>query len=126
MRAIPLSVASAACAVLAATFLDLRVARSADSSGEQAFSQCTACHSTNGSNGVGPTLSGIVGRASASAPGFSYSNAMKHAQLHWTSDELDKYLANPQGLIPGNVMPYAGMPDAQQRAALIAYLATLK
>ena len=99
--------------------------RAADA-GEQVFAQCAACHSTDGTNGVGPTLKGVVGRASASVPGFAYSNAMKRAQLQWTAEELDKYIANPQAAVPGNVMPYAGMPDATERAALIAYLATLK
>jgi cytochrome c len=94
--------------------------------GEQAFVECAACHSTNGSAGVGPTLKGIVGRASASVAGFAYSSAMKRARLTWTAAELDKYVADPQAVVPGNVMPYAGMSDPAERAALIAYLATLK
>ena len=114
----------AACALLAAASFYNGVADAAD--GEQAFAQCAACHSTDGSNGVGPTLKGIVGRTSASVPGFVYSNAMKHAQVQWTAAQLDKYLTNPQAAVPGNVMPYAGLTDAQQRAALITYLATLK
>jgi cytochrome c len=101
-------------------------ARAANSDGAQVFTACAACHSTDGTNGTGPTLKGIVGRASASVPGFTYSGAMKRAHITWTPDQLDKYIANPQGAVPGNVMPYAGMPDAQQRAALISYLATLK
>ena len=44
----------------------------------------------------------------------------------WTPDELDKYIANPQGTVPGNTMPYAGLTDASQRSALISYLETLK
>lgn len=98
----------------------------ADSSGEQAFAECAACHSTDGAPGVGPTLKGIVGRGSASVPGFAYSSAMKRAQLRWTAEQLDKYLANPQVAVPGNAMPYAGMDDANERSALIAYLSTLK
>ncbi len=94
--------------------------------GQQAFAQCAACHSTDGTNGVGPTLKGIVGRRSGSVPGFAYSNAMKHAGLTWTTANLDKYIASPQTVVPGNVMPYAGMNDASERAALVAYLSTLK
>jgi cytochrome c len=116
----------AAGVLLAVAGLSPVLGRAADPAGEQAFAQCAACHSTDGSNGVGPTLKGIVGRASASVPGFAYSSAMKHAQLQWTPEQLDKYIANPQAAIPGNVMPYAGMTDAGQRAALIAYLSTLK
>jgi cytochrome c len=98
----------------------------ADTTGQQLFNQCAACHSTDGTNGLGPTLKGIVGRESASVPGFAYSNPMKRAHLQWTPEELDAYIANPQGIVPGNAMPYAGMPDSGQRAALIAYLGTLK
>lgn len=107
------------------TALAPRVSSAADA-GQAAFAECAVCHTTDGTNQVGPTLKGIVGRNSASVPGFAYSNAMKHAQLQWTTDELDKYIANPQAVVPGNVMPYAGMTDATRRAALIAYLATLK
>ena len=103
-----------------------RVSAAADATGQSAFAECAACHSTDGTNGVGPSLKGIVGRSSAAVPGFAYSNAMKHAQLQWTAAQLDKYIASPQALVPGNVMPYAGMSDAARRAALIAYLATLK
>lgn len=97
-----------------------------DAAGKQAFAQCTACHSTDGTNGVGPTLKGVVGRKSASVPGFAYSGAMKRANLQWTPESLDKYITNPQAAVPGNAMPYAGMNDANQRKALIAYLSTLK
>lgn len=103
-----------------------RVSAAADAAGQAAFVECAACHSTDGSNGVGPSLKGIVGRGSASVPGFPYSSAMKRAQLQWTAAQLDKYIAGPQALVPGNAMPYAGMADATRRAALVAYLATLK
>jgi cytochrome c len=102
------------------------VGATADAAGQSAFVQCAACHSTDGSNGVGPSLKGIVGRSSASVSGFAYSNAMKRAQLQWTAEQLDKYIASPQTVVPGNVMPYAGMADATRRADLVAYLATLK
>lgn len=104
----------------------LWAADSSGSAGKQAFAQCAACHSTDGSNGLGPTLKGIVGRPSASVPGFAYSNAMKRAHLTWTAANLDSYIANPQAVVPGNAMPYAGMSDAAERAALINYLSTLK
>lgn len=116
----------AAGVLLAVASLSPVLGHAADPAGEQAFSQCAACHTTDGTNSVGPTLKGIVGRTSATVPGFAYSSAMKHAQLQWTAAQLDKYIANPQGAIPGNVMPYAGMTDAAQRSALISYLSTLE
>lgn len=91
--------------------------------GQKAFQACAACHSTApGVNGVGPSLAGIVGRKAGSLPGFNYSRAMKASNITWDEASLDAYVANPQQKVPGNHMPYAGMSDAQQRAALIAFL----
>ena len=117
----------AGCAVIGAILFDtLSTSAAADDSGKQAFAQCVACHSIDGSASVGPTLKGIVGRQSASVPGFPYSPAMKRTHWVWTADELNKYIANPQATVPGNTMPYTGMTDATQRSALISYLETLK
>jgi cytochrome c len=116
----------AGCAVIGAIFFDLTSTAAADDSGKEAFSQCAACHTTDGSASVGPTLKGIVGRQSASVAGFPYSPAMKRVHWAWTADQIDKYIANPQATVPGNTMPYTGMTDAAERAALIAYLETLK
>jgi len=94
--------------------------------GKQVYAQCAACHSIDGSHGVGPSLQGVIGRQAGSAPGFRFSRAMKGAGYPWDAKTLDAYIANPQGAVPGNVMPYAGLADARQRADLIAYLASLK
>ena len=94
--------------------------------GKQVYAQCAACHSIDGSHGVGPSLQGVIGRQAGSAPGFRFSRAMKGAGYPWDAKALDAYIANPQGAVPGNVMPYAGLADAKQRADLIAYLASLK
>src|SRR5689334_8571493 len=127
MNKVLLAALVAANAALAATALVARAApAAAQSTGAQLFGQCAACHSTDGTNGLGPTLKGILGRESASVPGFAFSGAMKRAHLRWTAEQLDAYIANPQAVVPGNAMPYAGMTDGEQRAALIAYLATLK
>jgi cytochrome c len=94
--------------------------------GKQAYQACAACHSvTQGTTGVGPSLFGVVGRKAGSAPGFNYSRAMKDSNLTWNDQTLDTYIADPQKAVPGNHMPYSGMPDAGLRAALIAYLDTL-
>jgi cytochrome c len=92
----------------------------------EAFNQCAACHSVDGTNATGPTLKGIIGRTSGTVPGFRYSRAMKSAAITWDEGSLDRYLSNPQDVVPGNIMPFSGVPDAAQRANLIAYLKTLR
>ena len=111
---------------LAAVLILSATSAMAQSAGTQAYAQCMACHATSAANGIGPGLQGIVGRTSASQPGFRYSPAMKRVKLTWDEKTLDAYLENPQAVVPGNLMPYSGMADAKQRADLIAYLATLK
>jgi cytochrome c len=54
--------------------------------------------------------------------GFKYSNANKTSGITWSEDVLDKYLTNPQAVVPGTTMPYAGLKDDTQRGDLIAYL----
>jgi cytochrome c len=94
--------------------------------GQTAFQACAACHSTaKGVNGLGPSLFGVVDSKAGSAPGFTYSRAMKSSNLTWTAQNLDAYITNPQKAVPGNHMPYSGMADAQERVALIAYLQSL-
>src|SRR5919198_2109437 len=84
--------------------------------GQQAFQECAACHSpAQGTNGVGPSLFGIVGRKAGSVAGFNYSRALKGSNVTWTAQNLDAFITNPQRKVPGNQMPYSGMSDAQQR-----------
>jgi cytochrome c len=90
------------------------------------FNQCAVCHSIDGNNGTGPTLQRLIGRRSGTVPGFRYSRAMKSAAIIWDEATLDRYLSNPQELVPGNIMPFAGVADAAQRAEIIAYLRTLR
>jgi cytochrome c len=91
--------------------------------GKALFENCAACHSLDaGQNGVGPSLHGLLGRKTASEE-FTYSPAMRRANVAWTPELLDTYLADPQGgVFRGNRMPFAGMLDAQARTDLIAYL----
>lgn len=93
--------------------------------GKAAFARCSACHSVDGSNGVGPSLQGVLGRKAGSFAGFRYSRAMKAATT-WDAASLEAYIADPQKAIPGNAMPFSGVPDARERADVVAYLATLK
>ena len=89
--------------------------------------RCGLCHSAGdvGEAGQGPPLAGVVGRRAASAPGFSYTSALKASKLTWTPANLDTFLAGPSKLVPGTAMPIA-VGDAKTRADLIAYLATVK
>jgi cytochrome c len=94
--------------------------------GQRDFSRCAACHTTqSGRNGIGPSLIGVAGRQSGSAPGYHYSTAMAGAHITWDDDSLDRFLANPQTVVHGTKM-FATVPDARQRQDIIAYLNTLK
>jgi len=92
-----------------------------------AFGTCRACHTVqkDGKNGLGPNLHGVAGRPAASLPGFTYSAALKASKLRWDDKTLDEFLAAPMKKVPGTRMPI-GMPDPAKRAALIAYLKSLK
>jgi cytochrome c len=91
--------------------------------GEKHFEECATCHTLErGVNSVGPSLSGLFGRKAGEIADYRYSPAIKRSGITWTPQTLDSYLADPQKAVPGNRMPYAGMPDAEARADLIAYL----
>jgi cytochrome c len=91
--------------------------------GEKRFEECATCHSTErGVNNVGPSLFGVLGRTAGEIADFRYSPAMRTSGITWTAQTLDKFVADPQQEVPGNRMPFAGMPDAGDRADLIAYL----
>ena len=92
-------------------------------SGQTVFLQCKACHSLEaGKNGIGPSLHGLFGRKSGTAPNFNYSDAMKKADVTWGADTLFKYLADPKAFIPGDKMTYPGVKDEQKRRDVIVYL----
>jgi len=96
-------------------------------SGEKVFAQCRTCHVTEpGQNRIGPTLHQVVGRQAGSVPGFNYSNPHKNSGITWTKEKLFQYLEDPRRVIPGNKMVFAGIPDPQKRADVIAWLETQK
>ena len=104
-------------------------AQAADAAaGEKVFkANCAICHTTEaGKNKIGPSLFGLIGRHTGSIEGFKYSAANKSANIVWEPEILDKYIENPKAVVPGTIMPYAGLKDATQRADLIAFLATQK
>jgi cytochrome c len=91
--------------------------------GEARFKECAACHRLDaGANEVGPSLHGIFARKAGELADFRYSPAMKRSRITWSAETVEKYIADPQALIPANRMPYAGMSNASDRADLIAYL----
>jgi cytochrome c len=92
--------------------------------GEKAFGKCRACHKMDGTDGTGPHLNGIVGKAKAASPGFAYSAVLAGmAGDTWTPENLSAFLENPKGYAPGTKMSFAGLPKAEERADLIAWLA---
>jgi cytochrome c len=91
--------------------------------GEQLFVECASCHTLEkGVHNVGPSLSGVFERKAGSFEDYRYSPAMKRANITWTPETLDRFLSDPQMIVPANRMPYAGMTNATDRADLIAYL----
>jgi cytochrome c len=95
--------------------------------GENSAKKCQACHTFNkgGRNLVGPNLWGVVGRPRASEPGFNYSAAMKAKGGNWTIEDLNQFITNPRGFVPGTNMAFAGVPRGSERADVIAYLNSL-
>jgi cytochrome c len=91
--------------------------------GEAKFQECAACHKLEaGMNNVGPSLHGIVGRKAGEISDFRYSPAIKRSGITWTPEAINKFITDPQAMVPANRMPYAGLADPAARADLIAYL----
>lgn len=114
--------------ILAAALAGLATsAIAAPPSGQQVFEQqCSVCHSLKPAPGkMGPPLAGVVGRKAGSVPGFAYSNAMKAYGVTWSAETMDAFVKAPGKTVPGTKM-LLGAPDAERRAAVIQYLATVK
>lgn len=89
--------------------------------GQSVYERCLACHAI-AYDRTGPRHCGLFGRRAGSVPGFAYSEAMKHSGIVWNEQTLDVFLKSPMTAVPGTSMGYAGIPDPQERADLIAYL----
>ena len=89
-----------------------------------AFEQCTGCHtlSKNGSHGFGPNLYGVFGRQIASIDTYKYSDALLSLDGVWNEDTLNRYIARPKILAPGNAMSFPGITNRHTRKVLIEWL----
>ncbi|WP_187276563.1 c-type cytochrome [Parahaliea maris] len=93
--------------------------------GQMLFLQCRACHDTQPSTTtkVGPNLHCLFGRSAAGAADYAtYSEALRSSKVTWNRESLDQWLVNPAAMVPGTTMAFAGVPSAENRAALIAFL----
>ena len=92
--------------------------------GQRLFGACAACHSLQpDSNMTGPSLANVWNRKAGSLPSFNrYSDALKSANIVWNDKTLDEWIKDPQNIVPGNQMTFAGIKDAQPRADLLAFL----
>ncbi len=123
-RVMPFAAGSAVLAVLSGSAFAAGDAEK----GKQVFKKCGMCHQIgpDAKSLVGPPLTGVVGRKAASVPDFTYSPGLKKladSGLTWTDANLDKYLTDPKAMVPGSPMALA-LPDAADRADVIAYLKT--
>lgn len=92
--------------------------------GEKLWRQCASCHKLDGTNATGPHLDGVVGRAKHAAEGYSYSEGLLATEGDWTPENISAFIHNPKEYAPGTKMAYRGMDSVEDRANLIAYLAT--
>jgi cytochrome c len=85
------------------------------------YARCVACHAFE-YHRTGPKHCGLFGRKAGTAAGYEYSAAMKKYAVTWNERSLARFLAAPLTAVPGTTMTYAGVPDGQDRADLVAYL----
>jgi cytochrome c len=92
---------------------------------QQVFNNaCRSCHTIReGDNRLGPNLFKVVGRKAGSLPDYNYSTAMKGADFDWDEEKLERFVANPDEVVPGNNMkPYGGLASADERKKVVAFL----
>jgi cytochrome c len=112
-----------AAAALIIVFAEVAAAQDA-TNGAKVFQQCAICHAIGpgAQNKIGPELNGLDGRRSGTVPSFDYSDANKNSGIVWNETTFKRYIANPQAMIPGAKMPFAGLKDPEQINDLWAYL----
>ena len=120
LRVIP-TIGLTAGAVLLAALAALGGEKDDAVAGRTAFEKrCTGCHALDHEK-TGPRLAGVVGRRAGAVPAFPYSDAVKNAGLAWNETNLDKWLTDPESLIPDNDMTFR-LDNRAERAAIIAFL----
>ena len=127
MRWYPIVALSGIAYVLSSSSALPQASQGADAASEQqAFNNaCRTCHvMREGDNRLGPNLHKIIGRKAGSLPDYNYSGAMKEAGFVWDEQKLERFIANPDEVVPGNSMkPYAGLASSDDRTKIIAFLA---
>ena len=100
--------------------------------GKAAFAaKCALCHQVGEGAMplIGPPLNGIVGQKAGAFPGFAYTPGFKEnfADTTWSDKNIDPWIADPKALVPTSPMAlaFAGIPEAGERADIIAYLKTI-
>jgi cytochrome c len=92
--------------------------------GKTLYAACAVCHNDK-PDALGPNLKGVVGRKAAALDDFRYSAPMRRANMVWDDGSLRAYIADPQGTIKGNRMPFGGLREARDIDDIVAYLKTL-
>lgn len=92
--------------------------------GRRVFNQCRSCHTVaaGAPNLVGPNLHGVFERRIGTLPGYTYSEAARGAEWAWDPAQLDRWLTDPRGFLPGTKMAFPGVKAAADRRDVIAYL----
>jgi cytochrome c len=96
------------------------------SNGEARFAVCRSCHTTSqgGDDMTGPNLWGIFGRKAGSKASFTYSDDLKNAGWTWDADRINQWITNPRAVLAGTKMTFVGIPDANDRRDVVAFLKT--
>lgn len=120
------TVISASTALAASLLTSPAVAEQAlAEAGKRHYIRCSACHalSADGPSNLGPHLENIVGRLAGSLEDYEYTEeALTNQSFHWDEATLEEWLRKPQEMLPDMCMPFFGLPRAEHREALIAYL----
>ena len=110
----------ASLALVAVLPVRLAAAAADASRGAQVYTTCALCHSF-AKNGAGPKHAGVFGRTAGTLPDYRYSPALQRSGIVWSEATLDKWLADPQALVPGAKM-FFNVDSAQDRADVIEFL----
>ncbi|WP_291607892.1 c-type cytochrome [Bradyrhizobium sp.] len=113
------------CTLLSPSYGQEPARQGAAESGQLLYNNaCRTCHTTKeGDNRLGPNLHKIIGRKAGSLSGYGYSAAMKEAGFVWNEENLDRFIANPDEVVPGhNMKPYGGLASAEERTRIVSFL----